>query len=627
MDKMTLHFSMSPVQSFVAQARRTRDFWTGSFLLSYLAGQAMDYIIQNGGEIVFPTVKDYEGKLDPLLRAIQAQRNGSSMKNGPIIGTLPNRFQAWVPDEFKPNNCARAVEETWQRIAERVYEKYVSPVEGAGCNTRTIWNRQILGFWDIVWVLGAEQELLDLRKNWRSYVPADEPGDKCTVMGNRQEISGYIRIKQKEQQDNFWEQVRVQAGESSLDLRGDERLCAVAMVKRFFTRVALETIGWPVAESFPSTVYMSAVPWMAETLEKNKEFARDFTARAIRIPDALSEYRTNIGCLEKLVGTDADLRKFIALDGNCFFDNTLNNNDLWREGTHESRRELVKMLEKQEVSPFYAFLLMDGDRMGALLQNYPDDKKNISLALNAFSHQVEDVVRTNNGITIYAGGDDVLALLPLDDALRAATALRKKYRDAFREKAPGVLENQATISAAIIYAHNHAPLNLIFPYAQELLSQKAKDETGRDAVAISAWKTGGPVLTWSVPWQVIIQENGTNLFEKLVQDFSGRSGEEKKYSSSFFYNLRKRFGTMAQGEWLPEDMDLERFLGAEYIRSRDKVSRDKVSKDIVLEHMRDLQKVLHKYRRQEDGKIVTLKTFNADGALLVKFLATRGVSV
>jgi CRISPR-associated protein Cmr2 len=618
--KTTLHFSLGPVQGFVAQARRTRDFWAGSFLLSYLAGQAIDHIIRNGGEIVFPAVKDTEGKLDPLLQAIQAQRNGSSVKNGPIIGTLPNRFQARVPIEFDPDHCVKAVEKAWRRIAEQVYERYVLPVEDAGCNTRSIWNRQIQGFWDIVWVMGEKEDLLDLRKNWRSHVPTEEPGDKCTVMGNMQEISGFIRIKQKKQQSNFWKQVRDRARVSALDLRDNERLCAVAMVKRFFPQAAQETIGWPVAESFPSTVYMSAVPWMAETLEENKEFAREFAARATMISNIRSEYRTNIDCLEKLAGTE--LKDFITLAGHCFFINMLENDSLWEQGTKVKRDELIIMLRGQEVSPFYAFLLMDGDRMGALLQDYPDDKKNISLALNAFSHQVEDVVKSHNGITVYAGGDDVLALLPLDDALRAAAALRQKYREAFRVQAPGILQNRATISAAIIYAHNHAPLKLIFQYAQELLSQKAKDETGRDAVAISVWKTGGPMLTWSAPWQVIIQENGTNLLEKLVQDFSGSGGDEKKFSSSFFYNLRKRFSIMARDKWLPGDMDLERLLGAEYMRSR-----DEISKDTALMYMRDLLKILHQYRRREDGQIDTIKKFNPDGALLVKFLATRGVSV
>lgn len=36
-----LHFTLGPVQGFIADARRTRDLWAGSFLLSWLTGQAM----------------------------------------------------------------------------------------------------------------------------------------------------------------------------------------------------------------------------------------------------------------------------------------------------------------------------------------------------------------------------------------------------------------------------------------------------------------------------------------------------------------------------------------------------------------------------------------------------------
>jgi len=45
-------FTIGPVQSFVAQARRTRDFWAGSFVLSWLTGVAMNATIAQGGEFV-----------------------------------------------------------------------------------------------------------------------------------------------------------------------------------------------------------------------------------------------------------------------------------------------------------------------------------------------------------------------------------------------------------------------------------------------------------------------------------------------------------------------------------------------------------------------------------------------
>jgi len=40
-DSIHLSFTLGPVQAFVAQARRTRDLWAGSWLLSYLAESAL----------------------------------------------------------------------------------------------------------------------------------------------------------------------------------------------------------------------------------------------------------------------------------------------------------------------------------------------------------------------------------------------------------------------------------------------------------------------------------------------------------------------------------------------------------------------------------------------------------
>lgn len=39
-----LHFHLRPVQGFFAEARRTRDIWAGSFLLSRLVGEAAAWV-------------------------------------------------------------------------------------------------------------------------------------------------------------------------------------------------------------------------------------------------------------------------------------------------------------------------------------------------------------------------------------------------------------------------------------------------------------------------------------------------------------------------------------------------------------------------------------------------------
>ncbi len=80
-----LVFTLGPVQGFVAQSRRTRDLWAGSFLLSYLSGQAMNAVLNNGGEILKPSVGRAPKITDYLLNAIYTKAN-----SGQIIGSLPN---------------------------------------------------------------------------------------------------------------------------------------------------------------------------------------------------------------------------------------------------------------------------------------------------------------------------------------------------------------------------------------------------------------------------------------------------------------------------------------------------------------------------------------------------------
>src|SRR5205823_14634780 len=84
-----VHFTFSPVQSFVAQARRARDLWASSYLISYLAGVAMKAI--GPSRIVFPKVEN-----DEMMRAIEGKwdRNKPDFQPFQRIGSLPNRFTA-----------------------------------------------------------------------------------------------------------------------------------------------------------------------------------------------------------------------------------------------------------------------------------------------------------------------------------------------------------------------------------------------------------------------------------------------------------------------------------------------------------------------------------------------------
>jgi len=222
------HFTLGPVQGFVSQARRTRDFWAGSFLLSYLTAHAMKSVQYQESKIIMPEISG-----DKMLASVC-----DGFGDDPKIGSLPNCFEAEVPDNFDGEKVAKAVRDEWERIANAVWKH--DKLQSAGADKK-LWDNQIKNFWDIAWVIAppTEAAALAMRKNWRNHYPPDQFGDKCTMMGEWQELS-WVPAPHREKQNIFWNGVRVKANISQLELRDGERLCAIAYVKRRFVYAWLD---------------------------------------------------------------------------------------------------------------------------------------------------------------------------------------------------------------------------------------------------------------------------------------------------------------------------------------------------------------------------------------------------
>ncbi|MEK8015422.1 MAG: type III-B CRISPR-associated protein Cas10/Cmr2 [Candidatus Parabeggiatoa sp.] len=110
------HFTLGPVQGFVAQARRTRDFWAGSFILSWLSAVAMSAVRAQGGEICFP-------KPDENFLAWLGDKTAQKTGDAPHQGNIPNRFKAEVnPDVFEPLKIEESVQNAWHELAELVWQ-------------------------------------------------------------------------------------------------------------------------------------------------------------------------------------------------------------------------------------------------------------------------------------------------------------------------------------------------------------------------------------------------------------------------------------------------------------------------------------------------------------------------
>lgn len=605
MSQQYLYFTLGPVQGFVGQARRTRDFWAGSFLLSWLTARAIKSVLDAGGEIVMPSVAN-----DTLLARVCAAGG-----DGPSVGSLPNNFIASVPQSFDGNIVTEAVQKAWQSLADAVWIK--DSLDEAGVS-KELWDKQITSFWEIAWVHSGSNDagVLAQRKNWRSYMPPESLGDKCTMMGEWQELSGATRPNPG-QQRKFWSNIKKIAGISDVEMRENERLCAIAYVKRRFVHAWQELeghTGWKLPTSVPSTSYMAAVHWLEQLIaaEPSEEATLAFCKKA-----SSGERLTRIACISETLKHHgaAHLKKLADVDGRALFESDRKEDD----SVNAARKAMLDTVPKlaAPLSPFYAILLMDGDNLGKTKEALGDATK-LSEALALFTKEVPDIVKRNNGFLIYAGGDDVLAILPLEDAMDCALECRNAYMEIFRDK--NVEAGCYSISAAIEYAHMKLPLTMILKDAHKLLDDVAKDRTGRDALACRVWKPGGVQQTWAMPWDRAVKGDVVVLDElakKLGEDEAGEPG----YAGKLLFNIRKTL-EMIQGASQITNEAVQKMLVADYVSSglldgiKGRAAKEAKAKELIEPLLTQCVEIK---KRHATGR------YTADAALLMRFLAQKGV--
>ncbi len=424
------------------------------------------------------------------------------------------------------------------------------------------------------------QRVFDAAKLARRFAPGEEPGYKCTLCGRRAPaLAGSAHYNEQRQ---AWAHAAEALGAGALRSEGAERLCAVCLVKRLATRCsALPTAGGD-APAFPSTSDMAAQPLRQQLIKRAAdpslggplhEFLEDiFEYVPAFNRDAGSPLDAAVPEESPINASVDDMRRALRkLDGEWFFPETYTrhtqvvrcNQDL-AEALRAAERSLGKVLKQIDSSgpsPYYAILLMDGDRMGRWIggQAHEDTLRDLlhpevlraldaldgwetvlgvrrlfgpsthaalSSALLAYArYSVPWIVeREHAGRVVYAGGDDVLALLPLPSALPAAYDLRRAYSRSYvlveldgrvhREwsgtlnLAHSLIERHmgpdATASAGIALVHHLYPLGAALEQLRRW-EQEAKDRCGRDAFVVGVIRRSGPDLVFGGKWPLLPQ--------------------------------------------------------------------------------------------------------------------------
>jgi len=123
--------SIGPVQDFIAAARRTRDLWFGSHLLSEISKAAAKEIADYGGLLIFPNLK--KEKLDP-----------SSSPNAPNVANII-LAEVQLPDGEDPSylnkRAQAAAKDEWAQYAKGA--KCLAENLSEGFVNEEIWEEQV----------------------------------------------------------------------------------------------------------------------------------------------------------------------------------------------------------------------------------------------------------------------------------------------------------------------------------------------------------------------------------------------------------------------------------------------------------------------------------------------------
>jgi hypothetical protein len=375
-------------------------------------------------------------------------------------------------------------------------------------------------------------------------------------------------------------------------LNWKERILAKVFSVQYLTAtVTLARAEGPDAEQhpvlWPSTSYIGVATWIGLAWRLAPDESRAFGKAIEEIGPhyARAESSLYMRCVEE---PDVDgipaaqgANALAPIDGAMFFETThlreirdakrdkllslAQKDDLVQK--HENARQKLLALQdavrkksndavRATPSDCYALIRADGDNMGRRLK----DNLQLSEALNEFALWLRGgraviegeakigVVASHNGVTLYAGADEVLAMAPVDDALDLACAIRLAFLDAMETQAPG-----ATISVAVTFAHRQTPLRWVFEDNANLLNSVAKDDMGRNSLGVQILDSGGRRAQWAGPWNTADYGSPAEALRDLAND-AARGPDSRLGANEFlhrFWELMQPFAKDWRGAEAP----------------------------------------------------------------------------
>lgn len=473
--------SLGPVQEFIVASRRTRDLWFGSYLLSQASQAAAQTLREGGAQLIFPTATALDSR-------------------DAFRGNVSNKLLALVTAEeadvrIMAQRAVQAARDVVQSIAREVFA--AGPLERPDGQASLQLEDLLECYWAAAELTGSyadarqqAEQSLSARKNTRDFAPVTwgSAVPKSALDGQRESVT-YGKLSEMQR--------------SRLGIGRSEELCAPGLVKRLGLR------GADAEQRFMSTSHVAAQPYLARLALGDQDAIRRDWQTYLQVLQDLGVSRELI---HPSVGGSPVLGRY---DGRLLYASRLRE---LVEGTRDPASALTQVQQALDrflrahpaatpvfgtlpPDPYYAVFQADGDSMGSLIDaeasRGPERHAALSDALSAFAADAGRTVQQAQGSLIYAGGDDVLALLPLHTALACATALAASYRQHLQ-----AFGSQATLSGGLVIAHFLTPLQDTLRAARATEKQ-AKKLPGKNALAVALHRRGGAPLAVRGHWDTL----------------------------------------------------------------------------------------------------------------------------
>ncbi len=352
-----------------------------------------------------------------------------------------------------------------------------------------------------------------------------------------------IRESRKEVQ-KFWRDLTKQLSANDISKDGSERLDAIDTIKRFAlysSELKSSNVEGQNVEldkiTFPSTSSIATAHFVEKLLQHE---IPEEVLRKWRQATSYHLSHENPNDIPYLKSHAKERYWLLRRDGDLYFpetftprylkDNyriTFNSKDKEQEPDLELKDktfiqnclDALKDLHGSvgiQPTPYYALVQMDGDKMGTLMSSVESkcEHRCISNALSSFArkHVPRIVQHEYPGRLIYAGGDDVLALTPLDGMLDIADKLQKQYK----QEIGGGHREKVTASMGIAIGHHFTPLSVVRRAALDA-EKLAKDRYGRNALVVTIIRHSGEQTRVGCRWYYTIPSSISASTDEQIQ--------------------------------------------------------------------------------------------------------------